>query len=820
MEIKMFTDESIALSFRLDKAKKNVKEALGFFNNDLVGISQILAKYYPLEILKLTIWEQRRILIQKKNDESARNNARLLPLLVQSVFQSELYRLEKKSTERNVLPKDFRRLIDLCSDAARRLEKYIENTAVIAVKEGKLSESNYRVYRDYLFEGIFTREVSDSEYAISKGMLFNIVSDSDRVASELYHTDSATLCDSLVSLCDNGRHGIDDMSANSSTIEMVISNMVEERKKKGDTRDERAIASEVVEKQGFTEAIEAIKRRTEGYDLFLVRANCTLSEESCKELSFEAGSVKVEDFLKFGLLPASYMPFVTFEGEYYTFVAGSLFSNYLSVLNYKLKYQEIIPDIYVLQSLAHRCLSLLMRDTDSVDVWAWRNTNADVIFITTLRIFDGISRPERFESKCQRVLEERAIKAKPGHIILFIESDSWSELKELGEGIFSVSLPYLQRAGENDTVKYRFLERIFGQAKNPETEDKIDLEFADVYDENETLSEEREQIKESQEVEEETMAEDNLEASLDEYEYDKAISDEEAIEQNEEVENVDNEKAPEEIKTNYHAPTHSELKALQESWELPKRLEKEEEESNFELFDTDDYVTENVTDNVESEEVENVEDDLFDDDTEVEEEIPVDSFMDDSPEDPLEKEIENEEFDEIPQDIQSSIYAYHVPIISEEEKLEKENGQLSLFDGVEGVFKEKELKHNDDNVPGEDDFDESELNEEEVMSFNDKYDKANDVYDEDDCDISSTDELTLEQKEAEDEESAEVDEIFNEMLQEQNEQESSEIVSNEEQVDNNCSEYPSETIVEDEIPSEEELSIEDEIPSEEELPIE
>ena len=151
----IFGDDSLAASIRPDKAKRNIQEAKQYFRNDVSSIAKIISAYYPLEILKMAAWEERRIHLSAKNELSV-FEASFLPLILQSVVQSSEFFTDRGfSANRDVKKKDWDRLKSLSKDAAKRLLWFIENTAVDAVHEGRIKGEHYAQYRDTILGQFF-----------------------------------------------------------------------------------------------------------------------------------------------------------------------------------------------------------------------------------------------------------------------------------------------------------------------------------------------------------------------------------------------------------------------------------------------------------------------------------------------------------------------------------------------------------------------------------------------------------------------------------------------------------------------------------------
>ena len=57
----LFADFQSLSSMSMEKADKNVQEALNYLRLDFRNLGSIISQYHPLEVLKMAAWEERRV---------------------------------------------------------------------------------------------------------------------------------------------------------------------------------------------------------------------------------------------------------------------------------------------------------------------------------------------------------------------------------------------------------------------------------------------------------------------------------------------------------------------------------------------------------------------------------------------------------------------------------------------------------------------------------------------------------------------------------------------------------------------------------------
>ena len=81
-----FSPISALSNISKQKAEKNISESFDYLINNFKNIARIMEDYYPLELLKLSLWEERRVTSLRSKDNFKRISSSLLPILMQSVL--------------------------------------------------------------------------------------------------------------------------------------------------------------------------------------------------------------------------------------------------------------------------------------------------------------------------------------------------------------------------------------------------------------------------------------------------------------------------------------------------------------------------------------------------------------------------------------------------------------------------------------------------------------------------------------------------------------------------------------------------------------
>lgn len=146
------------------KAVKNIDESYGYLQNDFSSVARILSQYNPLELMKLSLWDERKVRGEKVKDAVKRASSSLLPVLLQSVLSSTYF--TSGGVERNVSTRDWTRLKSLAEDVVRRLIRLVENKTALAAAEENLSDRDAGNYRKIISSYLLTEDVT--AFSLSK----------------------------------------------------------------------------------------------------------------------------------------------------------------------------------------------------------------------------------------------------------------------------------------------------------------------------------------------------------------------------------------------------------------------------------------------------------------------------------------------------------------------------------------------------------------------------------------------------------------------------------------------------------------------------
>ena len=123
----VFTNDEGIFLMPAEKARRNRQEALGYLENDYKSIAAILGRYYPPAILSKAVWQSWQLSTARRQDDFQLAVARILPVLLQSVFISRYFdNGSGYSSNQDIRDRDWDRLRSLVDDACRRFLRLID----------------------------------------------------------------------------------------------------------------------------------------------------------------------------------------------------------------------------------------------------------------------------------------------------------------------------------------------------------------------------------------------------------------------------------------------------------------------------------------------------------------------------------------------------------------------------------------------------------------------------------------------------------------------------------------------------------------------
>ena len=656
----VFSNDENVLLIRLEKARRNYQDALVFLENDYRSIAQIMHSYYPLAVLSKAAWHCYQVHAGGKTDEFTLASARLFPVLLQSVYQSGYYvNTDGFSSQQEIRQKDWERLKNLAEDASRRLIRAIENLAVIAFKEGKISREAFPYYRDSLYHQAFGYPIGKDDYTGSLSLFDAIFTGDEETVEAVFHMDSSFFVKELEKVSGLALSGIDNLVNETKKINSEIREKVEEKKKENPSLTDRQASDLVIMGSEYREKLEELRHRGDSYDLFSVELNSLLSSDTCKLFSRNAG--ECQSVVIDGFMASLLYPFIRFADRFYCFTGQAFYTGIAHSIRHIMSGSGVKNGYGdKLQKIFSSLINTLFFESDIEDEYTFRGYKVDVVLLTSIRYINAYCYPEVYETRIQRRFEELKRKPKLGHIQLVIDTDSFSPLMKTGEGCYSISLASLAAVVNDESRAAGFYEELFPSEGNHDagTEEMFDMVLPD--DETEE--------NESYDFD---YAPDDVPPQVlvdDESEFDRADDDDKAriIESRFDA----GEYMPEEVysKTN-------DISSMIDSYELPESLMNEEIKEELSILDSDEFSGSDDAEIVDDEPDETLS--IIDED-EMEDDCNDDLFIDDEKEEsPLDPD---EEYDE---DMPDTDYFYQAPLKTadhDEEADGDDSQQLSLFD--------------------------------------------------------------------------------------------------------------------------------------------
>lgn len=599
------------LSVRPDKARKNFQEAGNFLVNDLKSVAAIMRQYYPLAILSKAAWHRYEVENSHRTDEMALSSARIIPVLLQSVYQSRYYSAQGGfSAQQEVRQKDWDRITSLVDDASRRLVRMMESTAVIAVSEGKISEGDLPEYLDALYHQLFGYTVEREQIDEQKLLFESLFAEDEALVEKTFNTDSRNLVSQLESLSQVFAFGIAETVEQTKALNAQIRAEVDNLRQEKPALTQQLASDEVIAKGGYRKRLMELNQKASGYDLFAVEMNSLLSTQQC--LLFSCDASCLDDVICDGFFSAVIHPFIRFADRFYCFTGSFFYTTIAHALRKILRFTGY-GEGYTskLEKLFNHFVLNLFHQSDVEDVYTFRGFKADIILLPSMRYVNAYKYPSAFSSRLMQRMDEMKRKPQPGHVMLVVDPDSSCPLEKKATDVFHISLEKLASVSlSGDTES--FMKKLF-ETDDISVEDVEPAVFDEVLFEDELdRSPSADTPIPFDDLPQEVLLDDDLE-------YDRTDDDDKArlIEARFDEEEL----TPQD--DGYTTPRLS--PETIEQYDLPESLKNEDVEEELEELDSDDF----LDDVEEAVDDESTDDFLFEeiDEDEVEEE-PEDGFDD------------------------------------------------------------------------------------------------------------------------------------------------------------------------------------------------
>lgn len=570
----LFADLSSLSAMTKEKAGKNMEEAQNYIALDLGNIAKCIRPYHPLEVLKMAAWEERRLMHSRAKDPESQLMAHLLPVLLQSVVQSTIFDVsDGMSSNRAIKQKDWNRLLSLTEDTVRRILRYIDAYTIFTIKSGRISEENGEEYRNTIFSQLFPPAESEDSILRSVYVWYGSIASESAKCRELFGVDPETLANGLYKVSIQGLTGIDKLTEDISVYkaEMMLIMAQKRSDERYASKSEDELRDIIVHEEGWEGRVSRLAGQRDDFDLFRPEFAADLPRKAYETLSVYPGTLDIMEYLKKGIWPATVFPFLRFGSMYYSFVSSH-------ILFYGERILAENASLYLTDTeAAYNACSMIFTNTGVPDVYSFDGNKIDIHVISSLTEVNAFLSPEFYEDRLRRRQDDMLAKPQPGHKLLFVDPDGFSDLQKISDGIFLVSAYHLFKAVRDKETRTSLLRDIFGT---------LDLGEAD------------EETKFFEAAEEDLLdysaeGDEPLDDSVsDEYEYDEQDDDEKARTLEEKEKELE-----EDMPAEYDLSSRSdEIRALQDKYELTEDIIEKDEEQEREAdeyereLDDDDYL--------------------------------------------------------------------------------------------------------------------------------------------------------------------------------------------------------------------------------------
>ena len=543
----LFSPVSVLSKLSLQKAQRNLDDSKTYLFNDFRSIAKILSQYNPLEVMKMSLWEERRIDAVSTKDEVKRRAAVLLPIILQSIVESDF--MEGRGTSLEVKSKDWERLKSLSEDIVRRLARIIDSLSAIAICNGDSDVVEAEKLRSSiekrLLPGSVDKESQEREIWRLRSQFEEIPDFQSRMGS-----DYIAFILNVQNISRYSLNCIDDLVRDVALYKEEYSLSEAQMRSSGelDGLTEKQIFDKITKKNHWEGRAQSLTDRRDGYSLFMPETYSSLPEEAYAQYSVKAFSLNIDAFISRGFWPAARYPFFEMDGKIYTFVGKRL------------------PFFLSLSCLIDRFLAS-SRDVLSIfnlmdcDTYSYDGNKIEISVLPSVLDINPVLYPSSLRNILRRRKAEDSVQRKLGHKKLVVDPDMEEDMEKKDDVLY-VSSAFLSRATVDKNAKRSLLSSLLGVLELPKEEESIYTETDDYFEGSEPPL-------------------DDVECEKSSYEYEYEYNDEDEDEMSKKLdERYDNLTLVEYDKT---TPTEEEKKSLIDRYSLTDEIiKKSEEEENYE----------------------------------------------------------------------------------------------------------------------------------------------------------------------------------------------------------------------------------------------
>ena len=560
----LFLPLKVVSSLSPVKAKRNVEESKAFLLNDFSSMGKILSSYSPLEMMKMARWEERRVLALGGKDIVKKKSAVLLPILLQSIVESNAFRPVSSSVE--IKLKDWDRIKTLSEDVVRRIARWIDSKVSIAIGEGKVTVEDAFGLRaaieERLLPSVMDEKTLERESWLLRALLEEVPDFQGR-----FGIDSPSFALNIKNIAKVGLNGIDNLVRDVAVYSQEYSLSEAQLRARGELEglDESEIFNLITKRNHWEGRAKELSNLRDGYSLFMPSYASSLPFSTYGFYSMKAGQLDLMSFLEKGFWPALRYPFIELEGKHYSFVAMHL----PLFLSYFTSVDRILASSRNVLSIFH---------LSDCDTYVYDGNKIEISVLPSVRDTNPILYPSSFSRVVKKRKDELSLQRKLGHKRLIVDPDMVLDIEKKDETVY-VSSSFLYRCTVDKSAKTELLTALLGYLELPGSGKEYSMDTEeDLYSTESSTDDLRD------------------DPTTDEYEYDNIDEDEESRLLDERDANIQF------VEYDRKEASKEEKESMIERYSLTEDLIKKSEEEEEREFVLDEALDDDIFDDSEEDE--------------------------------------------------------------------------------------------------------------------------------------------------------------------------------------------------------------------------
>ena len=560
----LFLPLKVVSSLSPVKAKRNVEESKAFLLNDFSSMGKILSSYSPLEMMKMARWEERRVLALGGKDIVKKKSAVLLPILLQSIVESNAFRPVSSSVE--IKLKDWDRIKTLSEDVVRRIARWIDSKVSIAIVEGKVTVEDAFGLRaaieERLLPSVMDEKTLERESWLLRALLEEVPDFQGR-----FGIDSPSFALNIKNIAKVGLNGIDNLVRDVAVYSQEYSLSEAQLRARGELEglDESEIFNLITKRNHWEGRAKELSNLRDGYSLFMPSYASSLPFSTYGFYSMRAGQLDLMSFLEKGFWPALRYPFIELEGKHYSFVAMHL----PLFLSYFTSVDRILASSRNVLSIFH---------LSDCDTYVYDGNKIEISVLPSVRDTNPILYPASFSRVVKKRKDELSLQRKLGHKRLIVDPDMVLDMEKKDETVY-VSSSFLYRCTVDRSAKTELLTALLGYLELPGSGKEYSMDTEeDLYSTESSTDDLRD------------------DPTTDEYEYDNIDEDEESRLLDERDANIQF------VEYDRKEASKEEKESMIERYSLTEDLIKKSEEEEEREFVLDEALDDDIFDDSEEDE--------------------------------------------------------------------------------------------------------------------------------------------------------------------------------------------------------------------------